>query len=56
MTFQTITSTDEVRKLAAAGLLWWDKCEIAAVAWATHDEELLWRNVDAGRFSILLEE
>ena len=56
MTFQTITSTDEVRKLAAAGLLWWDKCSLAEVAWATAREDLLRRHVDNGVFSILLED
>jgi len=56
MTFQVITSTDEVRKLAAAGLLWWGKVQPAAVAWSTHPDDMLRRHVDAGTFSILLED
>ena len=39
-TFKTITSTDEVRKLAAAGLLWWDKCSLAEVVWSQQLEIL----------------
>ena len=55
-TFKTITSIDEVRKLAAAGLLWWGEVEPAAVAWSTHPEDLLRRCVDSGAFSVLLED
>ena len=51
-TFKTITSVEEVRKLAAAGLLWWCMVEPAAVAWSTYPDV----KYAPWQFYILLED